>query len=1208
MAHPTDAEQSTWKLGPCLVACLSPCLSPRLSLAPGLGLAALAGLVLALAAPAALAQDEGEEELAEEIEEIVVVGSRISRVYTAGGAPISVFDRRDIIASGTASVGDFLQQLPGQGSAVNTTYNNGGDGSVRVGFRNLQPPRTLVLVNGRRWVNSGTGADSSVDLNTIPIVMIERIEVLKDGASAVYGSDALAAVVNVITRESLDGIHFGLREGEYTAGGGRVQSYDVTFGGEGRDGNTKFIVGASFTREHALSNADRHETAKPPPSGSPGTPQGYFSYSNPVPLTHEDTGLPRLFLTRQTVSSFTANEDGEISITAEMTGDDGMVTMEGATVGASGALCYMSSMPVDCDRTTSVPNDALLEAMTTTVTGPGGEDMPVYMQRYMGNNPDTMQPEMRTLAQWHALSPTQRALFANRDDYKTEILYEDGEWYEEGRSLVPNDDDNPGAGGHIYQTVTRPDAQPLLGQYGGSQSEERNAFGDFDLACGGFTPVDGGGVDSELGEGGAIRYYMEEEGKAANFRCWNSGSDRYNYNPENYVRTPNERRSVFAIISRDLYEGHRAKLEISYQNRIGNIRLAETPLFFGLNSGESVAHDNIYNPFGVQFCSAADGGTNLCAHPGDLRDGNLIPNPQRTVWGVTGRRMVEIRNRFSTYDLESFRVAGSLQGAIDANWDYTAFWQWSQNCSLGTSSGGLNTERMKRALGGPDVCNPAAGCVPFNIFGGQGADARRATPVEATGLGGTTWHGSGSITQDMIDYVTFVGQTAGSNTLKAYGMDANGNVGSLPGGPIGVAAGFEIRTESGSHQPDSTVVAGNSSGSAIQPTGGEFSVNSLFVEGAFPWVTNGVLSVETLAAFRFSDYDTIGASLTYKLTNRLALNETLILRSTISTGFRAPSVSDLFAGSFNEFPRLEDPCAFNNGNFTGNKVTGVQAGRCAADGVPDRFVQSNVQIRTTPASNPDLDAEESDNFTFGVVFTPSPNLEISVDYFAIEIRDTISRFSDQTALNACYGIITVPDPELFCSVIERGASGLLLDLRLGLLNLGSFETSGFDGTLLWRGIDTPFGTWGLSLDFYLMDEFVISDPTSTYDAAGYVSGGRSAALIDQKLRMFVDWRHGAWDARLILEHLGAATGVRSFPPGSSEVQRSLSATQYLDGYLSYTLADMMGYGKDLRLTFGFSNLLDQDPPYFPETFANNHDPDYRTWGSQAYYLRVSGNF
>src|SRR6185295_2358409 len=160
------------------------------------------------AAPATPAADTakpkkpGEEEY---VEEIVVTGSRIPRVELTTAAPVTVLNRTQIESSGRPSIGDILQSIPEQSNAINTQFNNGGDGSTRINLRGLGTARTLVLVNGRRFVAGGTGADASVDLNSIPTSAIQRIEILKDGASAVYGSDAISGVVNIITRKDFSG-------------------------------------------------------------------------------------------------------------------------------------------------------------------------------------------------------------------------------------------------------------------------------------------------------------------------------------------------------------------------------------------------------------------------------------------------------------------------------------------------------------------------------------------------------------------------------------------------------------------------------------------------------------------------------------------------------------------------------------------------------------------------------------------------------------------------------------------------------------------------------------------------------------------------------------------------------------------------------------------------------------------------------------------
>jgi iron complex outermembrane recepter protein len=152
-----------------------------------------------------------EQDFKEEV--IVVTGSTIGRKTVTTPAPLTIIDRELLQAAGQATIGDIIQQLPAQQGGSNAQINVGGDGATRVDIRGLTSARTLTLINGRRVVPSGSGANVSVDLNTIPLAIVERVEILKDGASAIYGSDAIGGVVNIITRSDFDRSEVSLYSG-----------------------------------------------------------------------------------------------------------------------------------------------------------------------------------------------------------------------------------------------------------------------------------------------------------------------------------------------------------------------------------------------------------------------------------------------------------------------------------------------------------------------------------------------------------------------------------------------------------------------------------------------------------------------------------------------------------------------------------------------------------------------------------------------------------------------------------------------------------------------------------------------------------------------------------------------------------------------------------------------------------------------------------
>ncbi|MDX1569152.1 MAG: TonB-dependent receptor plug domain-containing protein, partial [Xanthomonadales bacterium] len=140
---------------------------------------ALAAGVASLGASGiALAQDQDEDTA--ELDRIEVTGSRIKRADIESASPVFVIQREEIERTGLTSVGDLLQDLPIAGSALNTQFNNGGNGETRLDLRNLGTTRLLVLLNGRRFTSNLTGI---VDLNNFPVAVVKRIEILKDGAS-----------------------------------------------------------------------------------------------------------------------------------------------------------------------------------------------------------------------------------------------------------------------------------------------------------------------------------------------------------------------------------------------------------------------------------------------------------------------------------------------------------------------------------------------------------------------------------------------------------------------------------------------------------------------------------------------------------------------------------------------------------------------------------------------------------------------------------------------------------------------------------------------------------------------------------------------------------------------------------------------------------------------------------------------------------------
>ena len=221
------------------------------------------------------------------LDRLEVTGSRIRQVDVATAQPVLSISRQDIEAQGFASVGDILQNISAAGSpsfsrASPLTANQEAGGQY-IDLRNLGAQRTLVLVNGKRLAISPDGFQ---DVSTIPTVMVERIEVLKDGASSIYGSDAMAGVINIITRKNFTGAEANAYVGQYGQGDGTKKSYDMMLGFAGERGSV--TIAAESHEEEAVWAKDRFFSAETYPVYGPGlglTSVGQWGNWRPVGST-----------------------------------------------------------------------------------------------------------------------------------------------------------------------------------------------------------------------------------------------------------------------------------------------------------------------------------------------------------------------------------------------------------------------------------------------------------------------------------------------------------------------------------------------------------------------------------------------------------------------------------------------------------------------------------------------------------------------------------------------------------------------------------------------------------------------------------------------------------------------------------------------------------------------------------------------------------
>jgi len=189
---------------------------------------------------------------------IIVVGSRIPRPDAIAASPVASFDRNALNKFPELNVEEFLQELPQFTPDFSRASNNPGDGTATLNLRGLGADRTLILLNGRRLAPASTG--TAVDVNVIPNVLIERIEVVTGGASAVYGSDAVTGAVNFVTRKNLEGVEIAGQFDIYGAGDGESYNMSIAAGTHFADGRGHISVYGDFLRRTPVRGGDREFT------------------------------------------------------------------------------------------------------------------------------------------------------------------------------------------------------------------------------------------------------------------------------------------------------------------------------------------------------------------------------------------------------------------------------------------------------------------------------------------------------------------------------------------------------------------------------------------------------------------------------------------------------------------------------------------------------------------------------------------------------------------------------------------------------------------------------------------------------------------------------------------------------------------------------------------------------------------------------------
>jgi iron complex outermembrane receptor protein len=649
------------------------------------------------------------------------------------------------------------------------------------------------------------------------------------------------------------------------------------------------------------------------------------------------------------------------------------------------------------------------------------------------------------------------------------------------------------------------------------------------------------------------------------------GSDRFNFAPFNLLLTPNKRKALYATFNYDLTDNTRLHVKALYNNRESTNQAAPEPIFVGPGAGTGGIADTIsipanhpFNPFGF----ALDANNNFV---------------------FIGRRPLEVGPRVFTQDVDTTYFNIGVDGLFDIGsrgfaWD--ANYVHSENKASQRFTNGYNVAKIKLALGDPTVCAAVPGCVPLDLFGGQGRP----------------------FTQAMIDYIRTNQIDSSKQTLDLFSANITGDLFAIGDRSAGFAAGAEYRKYRGDFSPDPLRQTGESQDSFAAPISEDYTVKELYSEFNFPVLA----TLDLTAALRWSDYSTFGSATTGKLGFRFQPIEDLVLRGTYSEGFRAPNLGELY-GLTQFGPTVTDPCGPTRATATSPYVVDSSDGLnnrpfeavCRAIGVPEQYEQANTQITTFTGGNPDLKPEESDSFTFGVVYSPgwaedqawSQKLDLELGYYRHKIENAIQARDIQTQLRRCLQAGGF-DPT-FCSDFSRQTNGNLNPVSNFLLNFGTIETYGVDLKLNWLGPEWSWGTLNASWQTTYVGDYEAVDKDGARSPRGVGIEVNDSAIPEFQSNIQIGWKKNNFDLVYGLRYIDSVeedctNATIPDVPGCVKLQAN-NEPNYLNKLGSVLYHDVQFGWKDafsaegLKLSIGANNIFGKEPPVCVTCSLNGYD-------------------
>ena len=603
--------------------------------------------------------------------------------------------------------------------------------------------------------------------------------------------------------------------------------------------------------------------------------------------------------------------------------------------------------------------------------------------------------------------------------------------------------------------------------------------------------------------------------------------DRYNFRESTSSMSPSQRSAAYASLVQDVGDYSQWTTQAGYTETEAQVTFAPYPLFTLFEDPPLITSaQNPFNPFGVDIP--------------DIR-----------------RRIIELGPRLQT-SKEMARRFNTVWETFVNNVHWDVAYIWSTTRADEEFKGIINLDRTQHALSAD--CLTDTDCVPLNLFGPPG-----------------------SIDQAQLDYLRVVDNYGGISRLAEITTNADTIIEDWFADPLSVAGGISYRRENAKLEPDS-----NSFGNTKPPTiNGDRSIFEAYFEANIPLLAQKrfAYQLELEIASRYSHYSDFGDTNNPKMGLRYRPISSLLLRSTWSRGFRAPSLNQLNQGEKFSFDFLDDPCQRPDN-------VGV---------LPGCSLQADDTIRqflVATGGNKDLQPETSVTKTLGFVWTPRGNNELyfSVDGFWIEQKDIIdSRPQFIVDQNAQF--------LRFQDQIIRDAQGNILRIVASNLNVGSLDVNGIDATIRYRLLNKPIGNlvYSFNASHIANYEQKLSPITPIADLSGTFADQASdgaGAIPKLKLNTGMSWSNKRWEVNY---NIFFVDEIEESIPFSSETRTITSWTTH-NAQLNFVPDAQM----NIRLTLGIDNIFDRLPPFSASAFNDNYDPRTyeikgRNWYGQFRY-------